>query len=105
MIESLRGDTVLMRTAHDRHYGSVPRGSEPGNFMEIFAQAMNKTITSVNRDQVDADKLMIKMATEPESVDIHDVMIAQQKAQLSLDFTKNILQKTVQAYEKLTNLR
>jgi flagellar hook-basal body complex protein FliE len=66
---------------------------------------MEKSIKDTNSRQIESDQLLTKMITKPDSVNIHDVMIAAQKAQISLDFTKSILQKAVQAYQKITSLR
>ena len=105
MIENVIGDRVFLKTTNPRHYGPNNKGAVSADFLDIFKTAVAKTISDTNRSQVSADNLMIKMITKPDSVNIHDVMIAQQKAQLALDYTSTILQKAVQAYQKITNLR
>nr|HPM34164.1 flagellar hook-basal body complex protein FliE [Spirochaetota bacterium] len=46
-----------------------------------------------------------KMIYEPESVDVHTVMIAAQKAEVALTFAKSIRDEAIKAYRELMNLR
>jgi len=48
---------------------------------------------------------MKKMVIEPESVDIHQVMIATQKAEIALGLTKAVRDGALNAYRELMNLR
>ena len=73
--------------------------------MAKFSQAVKSAVVDVNNLQVQSDQLATQMIRKPDSVNIHDVMIAAQKAQLSLDYTKSLLTKAVQAYQSITNLR
>ena len=63
--------------------------------------ALNK----VNNLQVESDDLAQKMIYEPETVDIHQVMIAAQKAELAITFTKSVRDEAIRAYRDLINLR
>ena len=45
------------------------------------------------------------MAVDPESVDIHDVQIAAEEAEMAVLFTKNIVDKAIRAYKEILNLR
>jgi flagellar hook-basal body complex protein FliE len=59
----------------------------------------------VNNLQVESEALSQKMIYEPESVDIHTVMIAAQKAELALNFTKAIRDDAIRSFRELMNLR
>jgi flagellar hook-basal body complex protein FliE len=67
----------------------------------MLVEAVGKT----NDLQVEADNLRTKMIYEPESVDIHQVMIAGQKAEISLTFTKAVRDEAIKSYRELMNLR
>ena len=105
-VEAPIGHVVTMRTTHPLHYsGEVKR--EPGydDVSTSFADALMKALGKVNDQQVEAEELQQKMIYEPESVDIHTVMIAAQKAEISLSFARSIRDEAVRAYRELMNLR
>ena len=52
-----------------------------------------------------SNDLTQKMIHEPESVDIHNVMIAAQKAKIALNFTKAVRDEAIRAYRDFMNLR
>jgi flagellar hook-basal body complex protein FliE len=54
---------------------------------------------------VDSENLQEKMIVDPESVDIHTVMIATQKAEVALNFAKAVRDEAIRAYRELINLR
>jgi flagellar hook-basal body complex protein FliE len=45
------------------------------------------------------------MIYNPNSVEAHEVMIASEKARISLTFTKTVVDGIIRAYRDLTNLR
>jgi len=99
------GDFVPMKTASNRHIGYQDPIDPPRDFIEEFGRAMQKSVNNTNDSQIESEKLNLQMAVQPDSVNVHDVMIAGEKAQLTLDFTRNVLQRVVSAYQSLTNLR
>ena len=105
MIERLNGDFVSLKVNDSRHYGFKPKEKVNDDFVSQFGQALTGALKGVNGMQVNSDKMSVQMMLRPESVNVHDVMIAQQKAQMSLDLTKSVLQKTMQAYQNITNIR
>jgi len=66
---------------------------------------LNKQVGEVNALQLSSDELTQKLAVTPDEVNIHEVMIAAEKAQLAINFTKTIRDKLVNAYQTLVNLR
>jgi flagellar hook-basal body complex protein FliE len=66
---------------------------------------LNGAISKTNDLQVDAESLMQQMIVKPESVDIHQVMVATQKAEISLGLTKAVRDGALNAYRELINLR
>ncbi|HOJ37216.1 MAG TPA: flagellar hook-basal body complex protein FliE [Ignavibacteriales bacterium] len=69
-----------------------------------FENVFNKMVKDVNKDQLDANK-----ATEDflngEDIEIHEVMIAAEKAKTSLDLLVEIRNKTLDMYKELTRIQ
>jgi flagellar hook-basal body complex protein FliE len=78
--------------------GAVTRA---GSFEEVMLQALDKVSAA---DQFAGD-LAQRAITEPDTVDIHDLTIAQAKASMSLDITRNILSRLVQGWRDIINTR
>lgn len=88
------------------HYTEKPGAKyEKDDVSGSFSEMFNNAIGKVNDLQVDAEELNQKMIYEPESVDVHTVMIAAQKAEVSLLFAKSVRDEAVKAYRELMNLR
>jgi flagellar hook-basal body complex protein FliE len=100
------GRQALMKTSSPHHYDNkIQRESEADDVSTDFAGALMKALNKVNDLQVDSERLGEEMIYEPEKVDIHTVMIAQQKAELSLSFMKSVRDEAIRAYRELMNLR
>ncbi|HOP61865.1 MAG TPA: flagellar hook-basal body complex protein FliE [Spirochaetota bacterium] len=103
---AVNGNLVRMFTTDPLHYsGEAPRRRSSDDVSGSFADMLNSAVTKTNDLQVDSEALMKKMVTEPESVDIHQVMIASQKAELALGLTKAVRDGALNAYRELMNLR
>ena len=100
------GNVVTLKTTNPLHYDDRVR-REPGydDVSTSFADSLMKALGKVNLLQVDSEGLQQKMIYEPESVDIHSVMIAMQKAEVALSFTKAVRDEALRAYRELINLR
>lgn len=100
------GNVVAMKVTNPLHYGNIHR-QEPAadDVTGSFAQMLNGMVNRVNDLQVDAEEMAETMIHAPESVDIHSVMIAQQKAEVSLTFAKAIRDEAIRAYREIINLR
>lgn len=99
------GDKVSVKTTNDRHYADTKEPLSPDYVVENFSQALKNAISSVNAQQVKADELSQKIVSDPKSVEPHEVMIAAEKARVSLQFTKTIADGVVRAYRELTTMR
>jgi flagellar hook-basal body complex protein FliE len=103
---AVRGHIVNMRTANPLHFQDTQGAAREaddvaGSFIDMLKGAIGK----VNDLQVQSDELTQKMIYQPESVDIHQVMIAGQKAEISLSFAKAIRDEAIRTYRELINLR
>lgn len=70
-----------------------------------FASMLLDSLNSVNDQQQTADQLAVQAVVDPESVNTHDVSIAAAKANLSLSITKSVVDRVIQAYREIQNVR
>ena len=81
--------------------GPAPSGEQEGT----FAQMLMDGLSGVNNLEQTAQDLSIQAVIDPESVDVHDVTIAAAKAEMALSITKNIVDRVIQAYREIQNMR
>lgn len=72
-----------------------------GTFEDAMLQALDK----VSGSQIDASNLQKEAIINPDSIDIHDITIAQAEASMSLSITRNIMSRIVQGWRDLINTR
>lgn len=78
-------------------------GARAGESHESFDNILKKFVTDVNSLQIQADELQNKLATG-EVTDIHDVMIAVEKANLSMELMLEIRNKIIEAYQEIMRM-
>ena len=69
-----------------------------------FSNILTDFVSQVNKDQMDSSELT-KGFIAGDDVEIHDVMIAGEKAQTSLDLLLELRNKTIDMYTELTRMR
>jgi len=75
--------------------------TKAGTFEDSLLQALDK----VSGSQHKASDLQTQAIVNPDSVDIHDITIAQAEANMTLGITRNILSRLVQGWRDLINTR
>ena len=75
-----------------------------GDFMKSFSSAVGGGLNSVNNSIEAANKAQEALAMG-EDVSVHDVMIASEKAALSMQMTMQLRNKLMSAYTELNNIR
>ena len=70
-----------------------------------FAQMLMDSLGQVNTDQQTAEQLAIAAMVNPDSVNAHDITIAEAKATMSLSIAKSVVDKVVQAYREISSVR
>ena len=75
-----------------------PESSSPG-----FATVLKKVIQDADRQQVEADN-QIQTQIISGKGDLHEVMLAIQKASLSFKFLTQLRNKLVQAYQEISRM-
>jgi len=69
-----------------------------------FGDTLNQAIADVNSLQSEAGKAVEKMVSG-ESTDLHDVMIAVEKARTSFDLLMEIRNKTIDVYREIMRMQ
>jgi flagellar hook-basal body complex protein FliE len=100
-----KGSNVVMKTTNPLHFSDTPAASQNDDVSTSFGSMLSEAIGKTNNLQVESEGLTRKMIYQPESVDIHTVMIAQQKAEVAMTFTKAVRDEAIRAYRELMNLR
>jgi len=105
--DQVSGQKVMLKTTDPRHYSG--RLSNTTGRLEKenpnFADKMFEAINGVNRLQQETNNLSVKMVTDPDSMDAHDITIAIAKANSALAITKAVVDKAIQAYKEILSFR
>ncbi|MDR0451662.1 MAG: flagellar hook-basal body complex protein FliE [Treponema sp.] len=101
---SIGGKTVKGRGALVAELGSTI-GAEAVLRSGTFEDAMLQAIDKVSASENFASTLAQKAITDPDSIDPHDLTIAQAEAQMSLSISRTILTRIVQGWRDLINTR
>ncbi|MBO4533729.1 MAG: flagellar hook-basal body complex protein FliE [Treponema sp.] len=71
------------------------------SFQDYLLQSMD----SMNAQQNDVTKIQEQLITDPDSVDVHDVTIAMQKARMSLSLAQTVIDRLVNDWNEITTTR
>lgn len=69
-----------------------------------FKDLLTNAIQQVNEQQIESRKLTEKLITG-EVTDLHEVMIAAEKASISLNLTVQVRNKVVEAYQEIMRMQ
>lgn len=70
---------------------------------QTFANTLKDAIASVNEQQITSDNLTEKLVNG-EDVDLHEVMITAQKANITLNATMEVRNKVIEAYQEIMRM-
>jgi flagellar hook-basal body complex protein FliE len=76
------------------------KGTESSNASDSFGSTLKQAVGEVNHLQTEADNTAVKLATG-ELTDVHEAMLAMQKASMALQFTVQVRNKIVEAYQEI----
>lgn len=99
------GSKVEMKTTNPLHFSDKVNAPADDDVAKSFSDMVAEMVGKTNDLQVESEGLTKKMIYQPESVDVHTVMIAQQKAEVALTFTKAVRDEAIKAYREIMNLR
>jgi len=100
------GHEVTMNATNPLHYGERARSeTSEDDISTSFADVLRTAVNRVNNLEIDSNNLQQQMIHDPESVNIHSVMLAATKAELALTFTKAVRDEAIRGFRELMNLR
>jgi len=100
-----KGDIIRMDVSSPLHNDGREIAEVPDSTALNFAELLNRSLQKVNDQEIEKEKLVQQMISDPGSVEMHTVTIAAAKAQMALMFTKNMADMAVKTYRELINLR
>ncbi len=99
------GDLFALARTNPDHMGAPgdpPVADTPRtDFGSMLIDGLNE-VSSLERTH---EHLSVQAIVDPDSVNPHDVTIAASQASLALNLTRNVVDRVVQAYQEITNLR
>ena len=102
--EQARGDQFVLSRTHPTHRSGRGEATQSAGSSD-FGQALMSSLNDVNSAQQEHERLTVQSVIDPESVNAHDVTIASAKANMTLNITRNVVDRVIQAYRSITTLR
>jgi flagellar hook-basal body complex protein FliE len=82
----------------------VTKTTTPFETQQSFASVLKDSIDQVNKAQLDSDQMTAKLASG-QNVDLSQVMIAQQKANITLQAAVEVRNKVIDAYQEMMRMQ
>ena len=76
----------------------------PENGIDSFKDVVKKAVSEVNSLQNQGDQMAMKIA-KGDTEDVHQAMMAMNKAKLALDLTIQVRSKVVEAYQEIMRMQ
>lgn len=100
-IESITGSIGIPETILQPTIDKIqPQQADKIEFKNLLNMAMN----ALNNSQVDADTAMQQLAAG-QNIELHNVMLAAEKASLTLQLALQVKNKITEAYQQLMNMQ
>ncbi|PLT31542.1 flagellar hook-basal body complex protein FliE [Peribacillus deserti] len=93
----------LQQTAKPENL-QTPAAATPYEAQKSFASVLKESIEKVNESQVLSDQYTSKLA-RGENVDLHQVMIASQKASITLEAAMEVRNKVIETYQEMMRIQ
>lgn len=92
--------------AHLREAAAAASGHKPeAGAKADFGQVLKASLDQVNQAQQNADQLARRFSLGDPAVELHEVMIALQKANISFQAAVQVRNKLVAAYQDIMNMQ
>jgi flagellar hook-basal body complex protein FliE len=75
-----------------------------GDVHQQFSTYLKDALNEVNNAQVSSNQITTKLVNN-EGVELHDVLIAQQKASVAMSLTMEVRNKGVEAYQEIMRMQ
>ena len=97
MITKVSSQTPIMKTSDFALKSS-------GEVHQQFSSYLKDALNEVNNSQITSNELTRKLVNN-EGVELHDVLIAQQKASVALQLTMEVRNKGIEAYQEIMRMQ
>lgn len=103
----VQGNDIQLKTSSELHFNGsgYMNKNDKTKDPDAFAKVLLNSIDEVNSLQQQSDDMEEKMVLYPDQVNVDEVMIASEKARLSMSFFKSITEKAIRAYNEIMMLR
>ena len=93
---------LQMNKGHDRHMQIASVPPDPNKVVTNFSDALTQALGQVEQLSTRSKELTRQSIYDPDSVEVHDVMIAAQKSKFALNLTKTVADGFVRTIRELT---
>lgn len=98
------GTEITLRQLQEKSGAKAdPVEKAPGEVLDSFGQILKNSLGQVNQLQTDAEKTAQTYAVGG-PVELHQVMIATERAELAMELTMQIRNKLIQAYQEISRM-
>lgn len=104
MVTNVGNYDVTMKYSNDKHFSPL-KDRETKGIEQSFGELLLKLFDNVNQKETKSKELQELAIVSPEEVNVHEVMIAEEEARLSLLFVKTVIDKGITAWKDIMNLR
>lgn len=104
-----------MTRTNPAHFGAAPltqRAHTPLQQKSVeeeqtvsFQDQLLKAVSSMNDQQLEVGRVEQQLLTDPDSVDVHDVVTAMAKAQMSLGLAQTVIDRLVSGWNEISTSR
>ncbi len=70
-----------------------------------FESQLLSAVSAMNDQQLDVNRVEQQLITDPDSVDVHDVVVAMAKAQQSLSLAQTVIDRLVTGWNEISTTR
>jgi flagellar hook-basal body complex protein FliE len=102
-MDAVKGDIITLKTTNPGHLGG--QAEQAIEKSSDFGQMLFESLQEVSTLQNEASDLSTQAIVNPGSIEAYDVTIAMAKANLSLSIVKNVVDRVIQGYKDIINLR
>ncbi len=103
--DQVRGHDVPLARTREGHFAGPGDPVQLPDGEQAFSRMLFDSLGEVSRLEQAHTDLSIQAVVNPDSVHPHDVTIAANQASLALSLTRNVIDRVIQAYREITNLR
>jgi len=94
----------IARLAQKGSRTAAVEADDANKAVQGFGETLGKAVNSVNQAQVDADTAITRLAAG-EPVDLHQVMIAMEKADIATQLATEVRNKLIEAYQEIMRMQ